>query len=960
MNRVQTAITEGRCVLAVGGRALKSQDVLGELRRRGNLPIVALGGDATNPAVALSEAAIAPALGQQGGVLVLVEPDAATDGRALSELAELVKKAGHKPRLYVAARAFNPFAMPMNMRLLKLEQIKSRAQDFLSSLPIPTGPVVVAPSVQEVKKAARKKESSNAPRPIFVGREEEVEALGAMLDGDGGPVVITGVSGVGRHWLLEHTLSQRSLKRLPTFVCGRGRGADQLLALLALVAKEAGDDRLHNAVTGKEGTAPAALAALVAETVAGEAFNDTVLVIDELQRVLVRRDGSFYRLGRIELLLRALLTCTPAGRIVFISELAPTFYREGEATGLRVLPLEGIQGKELHALFAACHAPDFPRDRFGPISERIHGHGLAARTYAIAARDAEDVEDLLERPKFLAAPSIGHHKALGKHLAKKVEKLPDDLRKALAGIALLTQPGTPVDLQALGINRATRLKLITAGLLDQTPGDDGRRYSVHPLVQNHLTWREIEDFGRMEELGNHLLDRSRGARKDGDKATSLALAYEANRLLVSARRARSRMKLPYADTDALVEEIRGILRRKNARVDIARMRTSETLKLTRANPELLLIDAEVKRAENAGVEAIEAAYLRAETEAPTPEVFHTHAGWHMSRNARGKAAGALERGIAAYPESGPLYRRLAGVYMHQNKHPEAVELLRKAMEVEPMMPDSYAMLGEALLATGAEHLEEAETLTAEALRLAPEHPLHQARRGNLLRKKSMLDPENAAELLAEAEASTRAAMATEKNNSRILTLLGTILLDRDGGDLEQVQWLLKQAAKRGETPDIFIQRARLLARQGQPAESERLLERAINKAPSHHEAFAAKAELALINGNPFLSLDHLKVAKERSPKNAPERARYEREMAKMQVLIESGAAAEMMKAAEASAEEVPPVTGPTGEEGPRREAGSAVIRRRKGEQVDVTEPADGDPVQAAEAGAEESAPAAEE
>lgn len=104
MNRIEAAIREGRCVLAIGKQALSNPEVLAELRHR-SIPAVTLGGNATNPVSSLSAENLSAALGKAGGVLVLVEPDGASDGRALNELGEIIKAAGTKPKLFVAARA---------------------------------------------------------------------------------------------------------------------------------------------------------------------------------------------------------------------------------------------------------------------------------------------------------------------------------------------------------------------------------------------------------------------------------------------------------------------------------------------------------------------------------------------------------------------------------------------------------------------------------------------------------------------------------------------------------------------------------------------------------------------------------------------------------------------------------------------------------------------------------------
>ena len=121
---------------------MQDQEVLAELRRRA-VPAVALGADPINPVVAISEDALAAVTNFEGSLLVIVEPDSTMDGKALNALSDLIAKGKHKPRVAVAAKSFNPFGLPLALRLMKLEQIKQRARDFLASLPVSAAPVVV-------------------------------------------------------------------------------------------------------------------------------------------------------------------------------------------------------------------------------------------------------------------------------------------------------------------------------------------------------------------------------------------------------------------------------------------------------------------------------------------------------------------------------------------------------------------------------------------------------------------------------------------------------------------------------------------------------------------------------------------------------------------------------------------------------------------------------------------------
>ena len=935
MNRVETAIKQGRCVLAIGTRALAQAEVQAELRRR-DIPVVALGSDLVNPAVAVSAEALAAATGAPGGVVVLVEPESASDGRGLGEVERAFKDAPHKPRLVIAARAFNPFGLPMALRLAKMEQEKKRAVDFLSSLPVVAGRAP-APSADHVapgegpsvrKKAARpkKKERRRAPLPVFVGREEELAALGEMLSTDGGPIVVHGAPGVGRRWLVEQALGSTELKRIPDLTFARGTGFDTFAGRLAIAAKQAGDDRLHKALTARSDVpSPQALTDLIVDVLASDALAGHVLVIHRLHDLQDRRDGSFYRNGRLETTLRAVFQSTPKLRIVAVSDLPLCFYREGEGAALRQLPLAGLKGRELHEQFAAYNVPEFPRDRFGPIFERTQGHPIATRCVALAIAGGGDIDKLLESPRYMKAESLADASSIAKSLKRRLAKLEPELREALAAAALARTPVDNETLTALGIKRDTRIDLLAHGWLEQTPSREHRRYYVHPLVTAHLTLREIEDFKRMEELAHHLLGRSRSLKQAGDLVESFALAQEGNRLLVGARRGRSALNLPYPDNDAQLDELRGLIRRRKPRLDIARMRVNDLRKQIVGNTEFHLTEAELLAAEKGDAKAIQAAFDAA-IALPTPEVFHSLATWHQTRNARGKASQALEAGIEAFPSDARLHRRLAGFQLSLGRPLDAIDTLKKASDLEPMMPDTYGMLGEIYLDLGTNRWDEAEQCITEARTLAPDNANHMARAADLLRRRSMVEPEQREAHLEAAEALLREAMKLDKDNRRAAVLLATVILDR-GGDLENAQWLLKQATRRDERrrrrrddPAATIQRARLLIRQEALDEADRLLQRVLKGNAADHAAHAVHGELFVARGQLLPAHGAYKTARERCPVYAPEAALYDATLASLQAHIEAG------HAVVATGADTPaPAAVPQAQAGTRE--GSTILRR---------------------------------
>ena len=387
MNRVEVAIQDNRCVLVFGSKVLAEADVLGELRRRPGIPATTLGGDQPSPCTALNAETLGAALGKEGGVVCLIEADS-IDSQGIQVLATLVQGSPSKPRLVVVGRAFNPFLLPGPLRLLKFEHEKKRAREFLQTLPIPVVAAPVAAPVEEPKKKV-----SGAPRASFSGREDELAALTAMLDA-GGPVVVHGPPGIGKRWLVEKALQGRPQKRVPDFHVGWGSEADSLYARIAMIASEAGDNRLAEALRNPATRpVPAALAALAVESLA--AAPETTLVIDRFEHVL-RRDGTFHRESRFEMLLRSLLLGGYSTRLVFLSTIRPRFYRETEGAGLKLVELGGLKGRELHEIFDAFRVDEFPRENFGEIHNRIHGHPLAARLFAVAVREVEDRVELME------------------------------------------------------------------------------------------------------------------------------------------------------------------------------------------------------------------------------------------------------------------------------------------------------------------------------------------------------------------------------------------------------------------------------------------------------------------------------------------------------------------------------------------------------------------------------------
>ncbi len=907
MNRVEVAINEARCVLVFGARALTEAETLGELRRRGNLPAVVLGGDVPTGVHRVEESALAPALSREGGVICLVEPDGA-DSIGLGQLAAIVQNAAHKPRLVAVGRTFNPFALPSALRTLKFEHEKAKARDFLFKLPVPAAPAPAAAAAAAPAAEARKK--SGAPRISFVGRDEE---LAWLAEHPTGPVVIVGAPGVGKRWLVEKALSGVT-DRAPDFVLARGAEADSLYARIAGLGVDAGDKRLAEALQKPDQRpVPAALAALAAETL--DAVSVT-LVIERLELVM-RRDGTFHRESRLELLLRALLTRPTKARVIFLTTIRPRFYREGEGSHLPVLELGGLKGKDLHEIFEAYRVEDFPRENFGPISQRIHGHPLAARLFAVAVRDPETRDEIMESTRFLAMENVNDVDPIRRRLEKAVKALSEEERRDLALLAHFRLPFTVAESEITGVKRESRLNLLAKGLLEMVPDETrDRTFFVHRLVSEQLPSREASLFDLLEALGDQYLAAS--GKEKGQKF--LLLAQEGNRLLSEAHRVRNRRTMPFPDHDGPLEAIRGLVLSKKPRFDLAEQRIGEVLNSDPGNTEVALLKAAVMMEQNLKAGEIAAVFKDLATRVPTPEVFHLECNFAEKRGGgRNRAIDALERGVAAVPENGRMLRRLGGLLADAGKTERAIDVLKRAMELEPMMPDTYGLLGELHLKLGPDSWPAARDALAEARRLDPENTLHMARLGAL-----MIETANGDEAaLDEAQKLLDEAVQLDKKNYAAHLFLGRLLINR-GADLERADWLLRVAAKlqdRAAAP--HVERARIAARKQLWPEAEAVLDKAQKADPGDYHVFLARGEMFELRGLIFNAVPEFQKALER-PIGVAARAQIEAAIERCSQLIASGAAQEMAKAVENA--EI--IANGTAAARPQRDPGTTTKRRR--------------------------------
>jgi len=189
MTRVLAALSQNRCVLALSTKASKDLAQSELFNDRKNHPWVVFGPKAEGEIPALNAETLAPCTENQGGLLVIVDPDFGADAAGYGALEAALAGASNKPRLLIVARQFNPFQLPMGLRLLKLEQMKVKSKPFVQGLPETSGVAEEKPVV--LSNSQSRSTGKRVPQPLFLGRSKELADLGTAL-AVGGSIFLRG------------------------------------------------------------------------------------------------------------------------------------------------------------------------------------------------------------------------------------------------------------------------------------------------------------------------------------------------------------------------------------------------------------------------------------------------------------------------------------------------------------------------------------------------------------------------------------------------------------------------------------------------------------------------------------------------------------------------------------------------------------------------------------------------
>ena len=916
MTRVLAALSQNRCVLALSTKASKDLVQSELFNDRKNHPWVVFGPKAEGEIPALNAETLAPCTENQGGLLVIVDPDFGADAAGYGALEAALAGASNKPRLLIVARQFNPFQLPMGLRLLKLEQMKVKSKPFVQGLPETSGVAEEKPVV--LSNSQSRSTGKRVPQPLFLGRSKELADLGTAL-AVGGSIFLKGAPGLGKHWLLTEWAKQNEDWNLCEEVfLGNGAEFDTLAARICEIS---GNKKLLTA-QNKQVLSPKDLIKGIVNGLQKEGLEKTVLPVSGIERLL-RRDGSLNKDDRLAMLLKALWTTSFKMPVVFLSSETPS--RLGESQALSTVEMSGLNRDNIAALFTAYHIDEVEDGHIDEVLKRTMGHPFSARLFVVAYNNPEARAKLFAK-KFLQQSNLNDLDRLRNHLHLVVEGLAPELKKALGLIAHSPLPAPAKFFSELGLNRANRLALMGLGLLDVT-ADENRRISIHPLVGKHLSRRSQSDFDTFEKVADHFVDRTKGSEGD----TRLANHLWANLLYTRARQYRNTRDTGYPMGDHAMEATRGIMRSK--RQDLALQRANELVKRNGLNTEARLLQIEVYQNQKAPHNIIRDAYKETATLCATPELFHHQASWESNR--KGGASSALKtlaRAVAAFPANARLKRRLAGLNHEMGQFVGAEVLLREALVSEPGMPDTHVQLAQVLFEIQSTPWKESEALLRKTLELDAQHRPAMARLGALLRRRGMMEEKNRKALWEEAGTRLDGACAKDSRDTRAFLERGALALDcaQVGlpSDLEQAEDLFTRTNKirGGKDAAALIGLARVFLRTERIEESAKALEKALHKHATH-ATHATMGELFAFQGKIFRAEKEFRQAWQSADDNAPEKHLYKLELTRLEGLIATGAAVDIEKQAEGK-EIAEPRLASTGGEGPRRDAGKTVVRRK--------------------------------
>lgn len=889
MNRIEMAVKEHRAYFVLGDGFVNAdvEAILKEL----NVPAVSLTDETTAYIKECNAENLAGAF-SGNAILVLLSPSFGES--KIDQLIEVVQNGQPRPQIFLIAKSYNRFSVPMRMMRWKFNHIKQSALPFLESIPVPES------KSEETQNAKKQKQSSQKVRgPIasFVGRSEDIARFNEKLSTLEKPVFLIGPEGIGKTWLVDHCLSQGALKTLPPLRFDPDFNTDAFLNYLAKIFAKNNDSALKDGLSaGKNRPNPSKIISIVKESLLKDGLETQALLVRGFE-YLLNDSGQFYRESLLETLLINLFQNTSKLKLIFTSSQAPSSFTISEE---QIIRLGGLTKEDVIPLFEAWQSPELSAEQADDILERTKGHPVSLRNIAIRLRNDGNTK-ILETEGFGSLSSLSDGNKLRKQLKKSMDSISKEDLINLERLALANTPISSKEMNEYGCSRAVRLGLVQKGLLEQTPAANTRHYYVHSLVFALLRRQRVYNFEVMEELGSYFLGRAKDFSNSGtDSLLETLNIQQANALFLGARK-RNRCwnsKLPFLDP--LVQSARSLLFSKNkdkkeSMLNVAKAQINDSLRKAPNHPDMLLLEIILAKKDKTMRSNIEKLFSTAKKKAATPELFVQEVLYNQERNLPQKVQSSFEQALKSFSGHADLHYRQALFFMNQGQIEKASKALKSAIELAKTNPRYYSLLGELFTNSGSEMWENASDAYRYSRSLYTKEPpaAHLVREADLLRSRAMVNIDEQKELLQQAEKILTDVLKIDSRSTKAQVALARVLLDLDQENtpeiIKKIEKLLAPALKRRDSSEAFIQKARVLIRQDKFTDVEANLNKAFKLSRKNHQLFTVRGEYYLVTGQPVLALQAFQKALDSCPKSAPEFAVNQRYLEQTSSLIASGA-----------------------------------------------------------------------
>ena len=295
--------------------------------------------------------------------------------------------------------------------------------------------------------------------PNFVGREKELVSLKPA----GNFIVVEGIAGIGKTWLVARLVRQLAFKEVFWHAIKGFDTFDSVIRRLAIFLRAQGKTELYDYVKSNGPDKSVKLELLTKE-------------VDNQRNVLVFDDYHACADKSIEDLIPHLKNNLRRTLVVLVSRTRPRFASEG---GVTEHLLSGFTFEET-AAFLSSRGLESSRALVNLVQEKLHGHPLSLQFLSEASRETE-VESALE--------SVKESKLLNYLWTQVYENLSVPERAVLGVMSVFR---TPPSIDALRFVCGPKVAFSVYELERKHLATEvGQRYSLHDLV-NEMAYRLVD------------------------------------------------------------------------------------------------------------------------------------------------------------------------------------------------------------------------------------------------------------------------------------------------------------------------------------------------------------------------------------------------------------------------------------------------------------------------------------